>query len=33
MSPERIVKCVRCGEKVFDGKDLADPEIRKIVYR
>jgi formylmethanofuran dehydrogenase subunit E len=21
--PERIVRCVRCGEKVFDGKDIA----------
>lgn len=22
--PERIVRCVQCGEKVFDAKDLAD---------
>lgn len=22
--PERIVRCVACGEKVFDGKDIAD---------
>ena len=21
--PERIVRCVACGEKVFDGKDIA----------
>ncbi len=27
--PERIVKCVRCGEKVFDGKDLTDSENGK----
>ena len=24
--PERIVNCVRCGEKVFDGKDVAEPD-------
>jgi formylmethanofuran dehydrogenase subunit E len=24
--PERIVNCVKCGEKVFDGKDLTDPD-------
>jgi len=24
--PERIVRCVRCGEKVFDGKDIAEYE-------
>ncbi len=23
--PERIVRCVMCGEKVYDGKDLAGP--------
>lgn len=22
--PERVVKCIRCGERVFDGKDIAD---------
>jgi formylmethanofuran dehydrogenase subunit E len=22
--PKRIVRCVKCGEKVFDGKDLTD---------
>jgi formylmethanofuran dehydrogenase subunit E len=24
--PERIVNCVVCGEKVFDGKDVADTD-------
>lgn len=24
--PKRIVRCVKCGEKVFDGKDLTDPD-------
>ena len=24
--PERIVNCVRCGEKVFDGKDVVEPD-------
>lgn len=23
--PERIVPCLKCGEKIFDGKDIADP--------
>ncbi len=22
--PQRVVTCVRCGEKIFDGKDIAD---------
>jgi formylmethanofuran dehydrogenase subunit E len=22
--PERIVRCVSCGEKVFDGKDISE---------
>jgi formylmethanofuran dehydrogenase subunit E len=25
--PERIVNCIKCGEKVFDGKDVADTAI------
>ncbi len=27
--PKRIVRCVKCGEKVFDGKDLMDPDNGK----
>ncbi len=24
--PERIVNCIKCGEKVFDGKDVVDTD-------
>ncbi len=24
--PDRIVNCIKCGEKVFDGKDVASPD-------